>query len=177
MGKSTKTRVFEDKELQKFFASFNLDKKVDYYYYHAFRLQYLTALRISDLLNLRKSDISKHFFITEQKTQKRKEVYLCEEALRMAINLAEISDGEHLFTRRNSSSYRYAIKRYCQKAGIDSDRLSTHSLRKTMANKVAKLKGVKVASKLLNHAKMETTEMYLDDSQTSIEQAIDTISE
>ena len=104
-------------------------------------------------------------------------MYLCDEAYSLAQNLARVSDQEFLLTKKDDSSYRRAIKIYCRRAKINSERISTHSLRKTIANKVAILKGYKVASKLLNHKRMETTEYYLDNSQESLESAINVLSE
>ena len=45
-----------------------------------------------------------------------------------------------------------------------------------MSSPNAALKGPKAASKLLNHSKMSTTELYLDNSQETIESAIDLVS-
>jgi hypothetical protein len=71
MGVSTKTRILSDQKLKLFFESFNLEKKTDWYYYHVFRLQYLTALRISDLMRLKTFQVkSKHFYIIEKKLGK-----------------------------------------------------------------------------------------------------------
>ena len=176
MGRSCKTRGMTDQELRDFWAVFDLRNKTDWYYYHVFRLQYLTALRVSDMLMLSKYDVrNKHFNIQELKTRKVREVYLCDEAFTLANQLASLTDY-YLLTVRDSSSYRRAIKNYARKAGIDADRISTHSMRKSIANKIALLKGVKVASKLLNHSKLSTTEKYLDDSYKSIQEGIDIIS-
>lgn len=87
MGVSTKTRILSDQELKLFFESFKLEKKSDWYYYHVFRLQYLTALRISDLMALKCDQVkSKHFYIREKKTGKKREVYLCDEAFTLSQN-------------------------------------------------------------------------------------------
>ncbi len=185
MGNSTKTRILSDSEIRDFFLSFELSKPVDRYYYQVFRLQFLTALRISDLMELENEQISKHFLIEEKKTikskkkNKKREVYLCDEAFALANNLAERSrkkGKKKLLTKKDDSSYRRAVKVYCNKAKINPDRVSTHSFRKTMANNVALLKGAKAASKLLNHSNMATTEKYLDESQITIQNAIDLIS-
>ncbi|MCF7867958.1 MAG: tyrosine-type recombinase/integrase [Candidatus Cloacimonetes bacterium] len=89
MGKSTRTRILTDQELKLFFESFDLKKKSDWYYYHVFRLQYLTALRISDLMNLKVDQVSsKNFYIKEKKTGKRREVYLCDEAFTLSKNIS-----------------------------------------------------------------------------------------
>lgn len=176
MGRSCKTRGMTDQELRDFWAVFDLRDKIDWYYYHVFRLQYLTALRISDMLQLTKSEVkNKHFNIQELKTRKIREVYLCDEAFVLANQLAELTDY-YLLTARDSSTYRRSVKKYAGRAGIDTDRISTHSMRKSIANKIALIKGLKVASKLLNHSKLDTTEKYLDDSYKSIKEGIDIIS-
>ena len=99
-----------------FFESFNLEKKTDWYYYHVFRLQYLTALRISDLMGLKTFQVkSKHFYINEKKTGKRREVYLCDEAFTLSQNLrikAESVGSEFILTKKDDSSYRRAINTY-----------------------------------------------------------------
>lgn len=176
MGRSCKTRGMTDQELREFWGVFDLRNKKDWYYYHVFRLQYLTALRISDMLMLSKYDVkNKHFNIQEIKTRKIREVYLCEEAFGLANQLASLTEY-YLLTNRDDSVYRRNIKEYAKKAGIDADRISTHSMRKSIANRIALIKGVKVASKLLSHSKMSTTEKYLDDSYKSIQEGIDIIS-
>jgi len=178
MGRSTRTRIFSDEELKKFFAVFKLSKESDWYYYHVFRIQYLTALRISDMMRIRKEDVKyKHFIIREKKTKRKRMVYLCDEAFQLAQNLARVSKQEFLLTKKDDSSYRRAIKIYCKRAKVNPEKISTHSLRKTIANKVAILKRYKVASKLLNHKRLETTEYYLDNSQESLESAINVLSE
>lgn len=180
MGASTKTRILSDKEMKLFFESFDLGKKSDWYYYHVFRIQYLTALRISDLMNLTTDQVkTKHFYIVEKKTKKKREVYLCEEAFTLSQSLrikAESIGSKYILTKKNDSSYRRAMKIYCRKAGVNPDRVSTHTLRKTIANRVAILKGTKAASRLLNHSKLSTTELYLDNSQETVETAIDLVS-
>ena len=180
MGASTKTRILSDQEMKLFFESFNLEKKSDWYYYHVFRIQYLTALRISDIMRLTTDQVkTKHFYIIEKKTKKRREVYLCEEAFTLLQNLRKKAEGiasKRILTKKDDSSYRRAMKIYCRKAGVNPDRVSTHTLRKTIANRVAILKGTKAASRLLNHSKLSTTELYLDNSQETVETAIDLVS-
>ncbi|MBC8384156.1 MAG: site-specific integrase [Candidatus Cloacimonetes bacterium] len=183
MGQKTKTRILSDQELQKFFGAFNLILKADFFYYHVFRLQFLTGLRISDmmLLNIENTK-KKRFTIIEKKTErfnKKRDVYLCDEAFQVAFNLRKLAnrlDSYLILTKKNDSSYRRAIKNYCKKAKIKPDRVSTNSLRKTMANKIQVLKGAKAAKTFLNHSRMETTEEYLDGSAETIENAIDVIS-
>ena len=93
MGLSTKTRILSDQELKLFFESFKLDKKADWYYYHVFRIQYLTALRISDLMRLTTEQVkTKHFYIIEKKTGKKREVYLCDEAFTLSNSLRESAE-------------------------------------------------------------------------------------
>jgi len=123
MGVSTKTRILSDEELKLFFESFDLTRKSDWYYYHVFRIQYLTALRISDLMRLTTDQVqTKHFYIIEKKTKKKREVYLCEEAFTLSQNLrkqAEQQGFENILTKKDDSSYRRAMKIYCRKAGVD----------------------------------------------------------
>lgn len=183
MGQKTKTRILSDQELKKFFTAFNLRLKADFYYYHVFRLQFLTGLRISDMMRLNIDNTKqKRFTIIEKKTErfnKKRDVYLCDEAFQVAYNLRKLAykfNSYLILTKKNDSSYRRAIKNYCKKGNIKTDRVSTHSLRKTMANKIQILKGAKAAKTFLNHSRMETTEEYLDASAETIENAIDVIS-
>jgi len=169
----TKTRPLSQIEIRAFFEAFDLRKSSDHYFYYTFRLLYLLALRISDLMELKKGQIrNNHETIIEKKTKKKRQIYLTDEALQAVHNLEETTEGEYLLDRRNTSTYRRAVKRYLAKAKIDQARISTHSFRKTMATQVENIKGLSMAQKLLNHSTAMTTVTYLDDSDYGLESAL-----
>lgn len=137
---------------------------------------YLLALRISDLQAIKKGQIkNKREKITERKTSKVRELYVSDECMQLIHNLEETTAGDFLLDRMNDSTYRRAVKRYCKKAKINSDRVSTHSFRKSMATAVESIKGLKMAQILLNHTNINTTTSYLDDSRWGLEQALEQI--
>ncbi len=143
-----------------------------------------TALRISDILELRwrdvydsgKSRFEKHITIAEQKTGKRTEVFI-NENIRNALVLyreeqikkkREVADGQYLFEGRKNTGRPISrvqahriIKEVAENCGI-SGVVSCHSLRKTFGY-YAWQQGVSpvMLMNIYNHSSFIITQRYL----------------
>jgi integrase len=142
-----------------------------------------TALRISDLLQLRIGDvldeaqqIKARFWLREEKRGKRHEVVINDsirEALRQYLTAYPDAahDSDHfLFFNSKTNGYTYPLKRgqawkfitaICHEVGLRGN-FGTHSLRKTWGYH-ARMQGVDLALIMykLNHASLAYTKRYL----------------
>lgn len=142
-----------------------------------------TALRASDLLNLRVGDFMDTdgemldgFYVNEQKTKKRRRVNI-NSAIKDALAdyLAAYpgivaSPDNYLFFNVKTNRYDEPIKRgmawriiadICEQVGLRGN-YGTHTLRKTWGYQ-ARMSGVDLGliMKTLNHSNMEETKLYL----------------
>lgn len=140
-----------------------------------------TALRISDLLELRWKDVwndsrscfKKHLVIEEKKTKKEQVIYLnesCVDSLRLLRKQAEngIKAEDYLFQSRIGHNQHIGrnrayslIKHAWNELGYEGN-ISCHSLRKTFGYHAWK-RGVSPAiiMAIYNHSSMEITKRYL----------------
>ena len=140
-----------------------------------FTIAYITALRVSDLINLTFDNIvGDRLEVVEQKTGKSKSIvigpslrmaldYFSKPATRIQFSRMYSGDREnHLLPFSDPSSYRKAIVRYCALARIPLDRIAFHSLRKTAATAIAQNIGIIAANQFLGHSKLSTTMDYVE---------------
>jgi integrase len=153
-----------------------------------------TALRISDLLQLRIGDflddhkeVRKRFWIKEQKRGKRHEVVNIN-SIRMALEeymsaypgIADCPEN-HVFFNTKLRDYSNSIKRgqswkfissICREVGLDGN-YGTHTLRKTWGYH-ARMQGVDLALIMhkLNHASLAYTKRYLGITDDELEKVI-----
>ncbi len=143
-----------------------------------------TALRISDILNLKWNDVydfkkrgfRRHLEIIEKKTHKRNEVFLNKEVVRALERLMEYCDDKnmsigadcYIFVGRRSTNkplcrsqaYRI-IKAAAQVLRIDGN-IGCHSLRKTFGYFAARNKVSSVLiMNIYNHSSFAITKRYL----------------
>ena len=137
-----------------------------------------TALRISDLLNVRFSDIADGLLIVcEQKTGKRRLIKLNDEALQVVKRRQRIND-EYLFQakRRNVKepkpvSRQYVAEAFRQVGDHLGMRLGTHSMRKTRGYHLLQSGiGIELISRMLNHSSPTVTMRYIGITQENIDQ-------
>ena len=156
-----------------------------------------TALRISDLLQLRVSHftnnqlgIQRRFWIKEQKRGKRHEVVI-NNSIRQALTEyikaypgVEDNPEHYIFFNTKTNGYTEAIKRgqawkfihsICQEVGLQGN-YGTHSLRKTWGYH-ARMQGVDLALIMhkLNHESIAYTKRYLgitDDELQAVAQRL-----
>jgi site-specific recombinase XerD len=139
-----------------------------------------TGLRVSELVNLKLSDVdlaSKEITVRQGKGRKDRVVPLVGQALTaLKAYLAvrdQRSDYEQVFLARNGTSMdprtvRYRIKKYYEAAGIKK-KASVHTLRHTFATHQIH-NGLKInqLKEVLGHRQMETTYKYIHLDRTNL---------
>lgn len=141
-----------------------------------------TALRVSDLLKLKVSDVrgKTHLEVKEQKTGKLKRFPLRGNLLELIEEyIKNKSDNDYLFPSRNGNNKPISrvmayniISNACKKAGIQ-DRCAIHSLRKTFAyHHYQTFKDVAMLQYLLNHSSPSITLRYIGITQDNIEESL-----
>lgn len=154
---------------------------------HIFRLAYTTALRVGDMINLDATMPKKEIIVIEQKTKKTKRIIVgpaIEAAYKYFLNPEyRASIGKYNASRRgkllpfgDSSSYRKAAIRYAAYAMIDLNRISFHSFRKTAATEITKNLGIFAAQKFLNHSRIATTMLYIDQDAIEVSSLLEAAS-
>lgn len=132
-----------------------------------FRLGLNTGLRISDILDLKVSDIKRTIELTEQKTGKIKRFQLSDSFYDELIQyIKSYCRGEWLFPSKTGEPLSYAqaykiIKTAGKKAGIDD--IGTHTMRKTFGYYAYNVLKVPIAyiMEALNHSSESHTLRYI----------------
>lgn len=132
-----------------------------------FRLGLNTGLRISDILNLKISDIKRTIELTEQKTGKIKRFQLSDSFYDELIQyIKSYCRGEWLFPSKTGEPLSYAqaykiIKTAGKKAGVDD--IGTHTMRKTFGYYAYNVLKVPIAyiMEALNHSSESHTLRYI----------------
>lgn len=147
---------------------------------HIFQLGFITAMRLSDLINLKWSDISNSINIVEGKTQKQRKIiighqlhssldYFRDPGIRFQYRKFYGQGREnYVLPFKDPSGYRKALVRCCAFAQIDLGRIAFHSLRKTAATQISQNLGVIAASNYLNHTKLSTTMLYIEEDAIEV---------
>lgn len=132
------------------------------------RLFLTTGMRLSELANLNISDIKGSEVTINGKGNKQRKAYITKDLSDELVEYVESreikSDNLFLSQKNNRLSERAiqrAIKKYMGKAGVDTDKYSTHSLRHNFAS-VMLSKGVDIVTiqQALGHSSLETTQKY-----------------
>ena len=130
-----------------------------------------SSLRIGDILNIQVKDVlGDKLYLKEQKTGKRQEIALNK-------GITDVLDGyiknmnaeDYLFkgrqggnkpiTRQRASQI---IKEAVQTAGMNPDRISCHSMRKSRTLRIYRQTGdIALVMKMLNHSSQAVTLLYL----------------
>jgi site-specific recombinase XerD len=131
-----------------------------------------SGLRVSELVNLKVSDVSfetREMTIRQGKGRKDRIVPLigqASEALKIYLSVRPDSEYEHVFLARNKTSMdprsvRYRIHKYYQEAGIKK-KASVHTLRHTFStHQVASGLPLPQLKEILGHRQLETTYKYV----------------
>lgn len=157
-----KTRPFTDAEIV------TLLRESPQPYRSIFSIAYITALRISDLVNLPGQSLSGPFNIIERKTAKTNVIHPSTFLLSNWNYLLTHYPGKYLLPYRDTSTYRKAIQRICADLDIPIWRVGFHSIRKTAATTLYHNLGFVAATKLLNHSKPSTTLAYLEEDAIEV---------
>ena len=134
-----------------------------------------TGLRVSDVLRLRVGQLKqKHYYITEKKAGKKREIYLPkkirENMLKYALRHG-FKDNEFFFQSKQDSKKhitRQTIWRQIKKASTEenmSGNIAPHSCRKHFAYKtyIRKNKNIQKVQKTMKHSNIADTVLYLID--------------
>lgn len=122
-----------------------------------------TGLRIGDVLQLKPEQLKPNFWITEQKTGKRRQVGLPEPLL---VDLRDSADGEWVFPGQRPGKHRTRqavwkdVKRAAAAARLTVN-AAPHSCRKVYAVKLLERYGdIDRVRRALNHGGIEVTLIY-----------------
>lgn len=140
-----------------------------------------TGLRISDILNLKVSDVKdkSHITITEKKTNKDKR-FLINSQLKAEVDkyIENMSDGEYLFQSRNGTNkpisrvqaYR-VLNGVAEKLGIEE--IGCHTMRKSFGYFHYQInKDVALLQELFNHSAPSVTLRYIGVNQDNMDETI-----
>ena len=143
--------------------------------YLLFILGINTGLRISDLLNLKVSDVKDkyHIIIKEQKTGKEKKFMLSDQMqLEIERYIEHKGAGEHLFNSKRNRSVsidRIMAYRILNEAAVATGletKIGTHTLRKTFGfHLYQQKKDVALLQYLFNHSSPSVTLRYIGINQ------------
>ena len=170
------------RELSKIRAMKNALRKSGERDYMLFCVGINTGLRISDILNLRVSDVrgKTHIHITEQKTGKDKK-FKINSALKDELEeyVSDMNDCEYLFQSHKGKNkpitrvqaYRI-LNEAAQRVGLSE--IGTHTLRKTFGYHFYKqYKDVALLQELFNHSAPSVTLRYIGINQDIMDKAMD----
>jgi integrase/recombinase XerD len=131
-----------------------------------------TGMRLSELVNIRKSDIKEGVVRVVGKGNKERFIPLADKvntALKDYLSVSKNNSGDVLFVNErndkfDSGTVSHLVKRYLDEAGLKG--FSTHKLRHTAATHwYANGTDIREIQELLGHSSVSTTEMYTHTSK------------
>jgi len=160
----------EEHELNKILK--HLSKNEEWLYYLIVRLGVSTALRFSDLSQIKWSDVlnKEVLLLNEKKTGKRREIPLGKELsenLKLTYKKLGSPSVDEFVVPITIRAVNKQIKIHAFRAGVRGKRISTHTWRKTFGREVWKRNNYSEASLiklslLFNHSSTAITRIYLD---------------
>jgi len=171
-----------------------LEKDKDYKYCQLIATGVYTGLRISDLLNIRYSDImgKERLVVTEKKTNKRREIKInkdLRELVERIFQLQSVTNSDsYMFINRfgnkpiDKSYVNVQLKRIQRKYRIKLDAgFSTHTFRKTLGRRVLSVNdnnemSIYLLMELFGHSSPQITKRYLGIRQQEIFDVYDALS-
>lgn len=141
---------------------------------YAILLLFLTCgMRLSELVNINLQDIQGDSIVLTGKGNKERMVYLspaCQQAITDYLKVRpkdQVKDRNALFLskrrqRISNKTVQYLVKKYLEKAGLDSSKYSVHKLRHTAATLMYQHGHVdlRLLQEILGHSQLSTTEIY-----------------
>ena len=139
-----------------------------------------TSLRISDILSIQVKDVTGNkLYLKEKKTGKRQEI-----ALNKGITdilegyIKNMKPDDYLFRGRQGGNKPISrqrasqiIKEAVKAIGMNPDRISCHSMRKSRALRIYQQTGdIALVMKMLNHSSQAVTLMYLGLEQNKLDE-------
>lgn len=140
-----------------------------------------TGLRLDELHNIKLSDITDNALRVIGKGDKERTVILNTDLLNAIDSYLEVrptTESEFLFVTRSGNQMthggiQYTVNKYLQKAKLDKEGLSVHSLRHSAAVMMVENDiDLRTIQEILGHEKISTTEIYTHISNKRKEQAV-----
>ncbi len=141
------------------------------------------GLRVSELQNIKLSDIRDDTLTVTGKGNKERQLFLNEATKKALQDYLEVRPKNQYKTLLLSSKgtpisvagIQYTVKNLFRKAGLDATKLSTHKLRHTAATLMYKhgKVDIKTLQRVLGHEHLNTTEIYTHTDDTMVKEAID----
>ncbi len=162
-------KFLTENEIERLFASIDRNTKNGFRDYVMLSLMLMTGIRVSELLNLRVSDIDfKNSYITIRMGKGRKDriVPLNDDVKKLLESyIKETKPHNGLFDNDNSPKSRrgvlYVVQKYCKKANIEK-KVTPHTFRHTFATLLLKKgENIRLVQSLLGHSNISTTAIYL----------------
>ncbi|EGP5549534.1 tyrosine-type recombinase/integrase [Enterococcus faecium] len=176
-------KPIKEKEVLKNFSNELLKNKHGQRDYTIFVFGIFTGLRISDILNLKVSDVKGKLKadIVEKKTGKKRTLNLMQLTNQIIKYLNEEHDGESewLFPSPRDNTKHLASHQYykiMQKTAesLDLDYIGTHTLRKTFGyTYYQKTKDLASLMKILNHSSQSITLKYIGIEEEELQSSLD----
>jgi integrase/recombinase XerD len=171
----TKPVAMSIQECEKLLNS--LDK--DSYFYYRDRCILMIflqcGLRLSELINIKVSDVQNIRMIINGKGNKERDAFLSESCIKSIDDYLEVrndeevseEDKEYLFLSREKNkiskrAVQSLVKKHMEDAGLDTNKYHTHSTRHTFAT-IAYDQGADIIklSELLGHSNVNTSKIYI----------------
>ncbi len=165
----------------------NLKEEKEYRNYLLFTLGVNSALRSSDLRNLKvsdvldnKGDIKKYLYTRVKKTKREIKITInkaMREAITYYLSKAKVFDpGQFLFKSKRSDkaidnvALFYLMKKWTKAVGLVNEHYSAHSLRKTWGYQARVYHGasIEMISEKLGHRSTKVTRRYIGISQEEV---------
>lgn len=142
------------------------------------------GLRVSELQNIRLSDIKGDTLTVTGKGNKERQLFLNDATKKALDDYLTVRKSDSKCTALLLSSrgtpisvagIQYTVKNLLRKAGLDATKLSTHKLRHTAATLMYKhgKVDIKTLQRVLGHEHLNTTEIYTHTDDTMVKEAID----
>ena len=189
-GQRTKSDYVKKDVLQKLISELKSDGEVRMAFYISFG--FISALRVSDILSTKWSDIldKKSFLKIEQKTNKEREIVFPPSAQQQIKDFYLMLGSPNLDTPLFKNAKRSTaltpqfinteMKRVREWYNIDVNNFSTHSLRKSFARHVYDSLGADnyalvVVNRTLMHSSLDVTTIYLGIKEEEVKNAYELV--
>ena len=142
------------------------------------------GLRVSELKNIKLTDIKNDTVLIRGKGNKERQLYLNSATLSALTTYLKVRKPKNaaipylILSNRGEEisigGIQYIVKNLIRKAGLDATKLSVHKLRHTAATLMYKYGGVDVRAlqEVLGHEHLNTTQIYTHTDKEAIRQAI-----
>lgn len=141
------------------------------------------GMRLSELANINIDDVKEDTLIVNGKGDKERTIYLnsaCINAVQDYLKIRpEVKNEKALFLsnrkqRISTKTIQSLVKKYLEKAGLDTTKYSTHKLRHTAATLMYQYGNtdIRALQEILGHESVSTTEIYTHVSNRQLQEAV-----